>query len=90
VPEQRAHVVVRGRVQGIYFRAEARSRASSLGVSGWVQNTAEGAVEAVFEGPAERVSSMVEWCRRGPRGALVSDVEVEWQTPRGEVGFAVR
>jgi acylphosphatase len=87
---KRAHVVVRGTVQGVFFRAEARDRARSLGLGGWVENRSDGAVEAVFEGNEQRVESMVEWCRRGPRGAQVEDVDVTWVAPEGEQGFAIR
>ena len=86
---KRVHVTVRGRVQGVFFRAEARARAESLGVSGWVRNASDGTVEAVFEGDPERVDSMVEWCRRGPSGALVDEVEVTEEEPQAERGFRV-
>jgi acylphosphatase len=81
---------VTGAVQGVFFRVDARDRARSLGLAGWVRNRPDGSVEAVFEGDAERVESMVEWCRRGPRGAQVEDVEVEWSDPQGEPEFSVR
>jgi acylphosphatase len=87
---KRAHVRVRGAVQGVFFRVETRDRARSLGVSGWVRNVQDGAVEAVFEGPEERVESMVEWCRRGPAGARVESVDVDWEDPVREEGFAVQ
>jgi acylphosphatase len=87
---KRAHVLVRGAVQGVFFRAEMRDRARSLGVEGWVQNNPDGAVEAVFEGDDERVESMVDWCRRGPAGARVADVEASWAAPEGETGFSIR
>ena len=80
---------MRGRVQGVFFRAETRTRAESLGLSGSVRNLPDGSVEAVFEGSPERVESMVEWCRRGPAGASVDDVEVSTEEPSGERGFAV-
>jgi acylphosphatase len=86
----RVLVRVHGRVQGVFFRAEARARAQSLGVAGWVRNAPDGSVEAVFEGEAERVESMVEWCRRGPAGAVVDDVEIVREEPTGEAGFRVR
>jgi acylphosphatase len=86
----RAHVRIRGRVQGVFFRAEARVRAESLGLAGWIRNAPDGNVEAVFEGDEERVQSMVDWCRRGPSGASVDDVEVELEEPTGETGFSVR
>ena len=86
----RARVVVSGRVQGVFFRGDARDRARSLGVSGWVTNRRDGKVEAVFEGRRDAVESMVGWCRRGPAGASVDDVQVVWEDPRGEDSFAVR
>ena len=87
---RRVHVRVRGRVQGVFFRAEARGRAESLGLGGWIRNAPDGSVEAVFEGDEQRVDSMVEWCRRGPSGAHVDDVDVEAEEPTGETGFDVR
>jgi acylphosphatase len=87
---RRARVRVRGFVQGVYYRADARARARSLGVSGWVRNASDGSVEAVFEGDDDLVESMIAWCRRGPAGARVDDVEVEWEEPLGERGFSVR
>ena len=86
----RVRVQVRGRVQGVFFRAEARARAESLGVAGWIRNLPDGSVEAVFEGEDERVESMVGWCRRGPTGAEVEAVDVEREEPVGEAGFRVR
>jgi acylphosphatase len=86
----RAHVVVRGRVQGVSFRWYARERANSLGLSGWIRNLHDGTVEAVFEGPRELVDSMVGWCGHGPRGAEVAGVDVGWEEPTGEAGFDVR
>ena len=72
----RRHVVIRGLVQGVFFRDSVSRLASSLGVSGWVRNTGDGAVEAVFEGEPDAVARLVEFCERGPRGARVDDVEV--------------
>jgi acylphosphatase len=86
----RVRVRVRGRVQGVFFRAEARARAESLGVAGWVRNADDGSVEAVFEGADEQVESLLEWCRRGPAGALVEEVEAVREELAGETGFQVR
>jgi acylphosphatase len=86
----RAHVHVRGRVQGVFFRAETRERARSLGIGGWVTNAPDGSVEAVLEGDRERVDSLVRWLGRGPSLAEVDDVEVAWEEPQGETGFTVR
>jgi acylphosphatase len=87
---KRAEVVVRGSVQGVFFRVETRNRARSLGLGGWVRNAPDGSVEAVFEGDDERIESMVSWCSRGPAGARVEDVDVIWAEPLGEDGFAIR
>lgn len=86
----RARVVVRGRVQGVFFRDETQRRARSLGVAGWVANRPDGAVEAVFEDRREAVESMIRWCGQGPSGAMVDDVETTWEDPQGDVGFVVR
>jgi len=86
---KRATIVVRGSVQGVFFRVETRDRARSLGVAGWVRNARDGTVEAAFEGDDERVESMVDWCRRGPAGARVEAVEVAWVEPEGEDGFSI-
>ncbi len=85
----RVRVLVRGSVQGVGFRYETVSRATSLGLGGWVRNRPDGAVEAVFEGPSDRVDSMVGWCRRGPSGAHVEDVETTHEPPQGEREFRV-
>lgn len=77
-------------MQGVGFRYQARSRAQSLGLAGFVRNLPDGSVEAVFEGEDDRVESMVEWSRHGPPGARVDDVEVSWEQSTGEQGFAVR
>ena len=86
----RAHVIVRGRVQGVFFRAETRSEALSLGLSGWVRNLADGSVEAVFEGERSSVERAVEWCAHGPAGASVDWMDGSWEEPLGEKGFQVR
>jgi acylphosphatase len=87
----RVRVDVRGRVQGVFFRAEARARAESLGLSGWIRNEPDGSVAAVFDGDAERVQSMVDWCRRGPAGARVDEVDVteEAEAEEARGGFRV-
>jgi len=64
-------------------------RAGSLGLAGSARNLPDGAVEVVLEGPRERIESMLDWCRRGPAGARVDDVRVDWEPPAGETGFRV-
>jgi len=86
----RRRVVVHGRVQGVFFRDTARRMAQSRGLGGWVRNAPEGTVEAVFEGEAKAVDSMVLWCGQGPRGAVVERVEVTDEEPEGLTDFRIR
>ena len=74
----------------MFFRDTARRMAQSRGLGGWVRNTPEGTVEAVFEGEPEAVESMVAWCGEGPRGALVERVEVTAEEPEGLTEFRIR
>jgi acylphosphatase len=83
-------VVVHGRVQGVFFRETARRRAQTAGVTGWVRNRPDGAVEAVFEGEREAVERLVDFCREGPRGARVDWVDVLAEDPEGLRDFDVR
>jgi acylphosphatase len=85
----RRRVVVHGRVQGVFFRDTTRRLAVSRGVAGWVRNRADGAVEAVFEGDAEAVESMLRFCRRGPERAAVERVEEHEEQPEELQGFRI-
>lgn len=73
----RAHVIVTGRVQEVWFRDSTRRRAQELGLGGWVRNLADGRVEAIFEGEANLVGQAVEFARQGPPQARVERVDVE-------------
>jgi len=86
----RRHVIVRGFVQGVFFRDSVRRLARQHGVSGWVANRADGAVEAVFEGEADAVERLVAFSGKGPRGAQVESVEVTEEEPEGLTAFKVR
>jgi acylphosphatase len=86
----RRRIVVRGRVQGVWFRESARRRADQLGVAGWVRNRPDGAVEAELEGSAEDVEVLTAWFRLGPPNAVVDDIEVEELRATGELGFRIR
>jgi acylphosphatase len=86
----RRRVVVRGRVQGVFFRDTIRRHAREAGVSGWVRNRPDGAVEAVFEGDAGAVEEMVALSRQGPPQADVHEVECFDEEVEGASGFAVR
>lgn len=83
-------MTVGGRVQGVFFRDTTRRMAASSGVSGWVRNNPDGTLEAVFEGEADAVERLVEFCREGPRGASVAGVQVRAESPEGLAGFEIR
>ena len=88
---ERAHLYVSGGVQGVFFRDSARERAERLGLTGWVRNLPDGRVEALFEGPSERVREMVRWCEQGPPHAAVEDVKTEFEVSKGDLtSFEVR
>ena len=80
---------IRGRVQGVFFRASCARQAETLGVAGSVRNAADGSVEAVFEGEAPAVEAIMRWCRSGPAGARVDEVVVADEAPEGVEGFVV-
>jgi acylphosphatase len=86
----RRRVVVRGFVQGVGYRYSTAAAAQVRGVAGWVRNTPDGSVEAVFEGDVDAVDGMVRWCERGPRGAEVTTVEVSEEAPERLRGFEIR
>jgi acylphosphatase len=70
------HLLIDGRVQGVGFRYEMMRQADRLGVTGWVRNTRDGKVEAVVDGPPDRIDAIIAWARRGPPAARVTDVQV--------------
>jgi acylphosphatase len=80
----RAHVIISGRVQGVFFRMETQRAAERLDVRGWVRNLPSGEVEAVFEGPRDRVEEAVQWCHQGSPASQVSQVQVQWGDYSGE------
>ena len=82
-------VIVRGRVQGVFFRDTVRRMAQSRGVAGWIRNNPDGTVEALFEGDADAVESMVRFSHEGPRGAHVERVEVAEEEPEGLGDFRI-
>jgi len=84
MPLARAHLIVHGRVQGVWFRGSACSFASARGVTGWVRNRPDGTVEALLEGEEASVRAVVDWCRQGPPGARVDRVELAWAEHQGE------
>jgi len=85
----RRRVIVHGRVQGVYFRADCASQAHAHGVSGWVSNQPDGTVYAELEGPPEDVDAVIAWCHTGSPRAAVTRVDVTPLDPTGETGFSV-
>jgi acylphosphatase len=69
-------LLIKGKVQGVFYRASARDRAVELGIKGWVKNTPEGNVEVVATGEKENLEKFIDWCRKGPPKALVIDVVI--------------
>ncbi|MGA8988156.1 acylphosphatase [Aeromicrobium sp.] len=86
----RRRVVVRGTVQGVFFRATCQQEARRCHVNGWVSNRSDGSVEAVFEGAPIAVESMLEWAHHGPPRAVVESVDVTDEEPTGTLGFTAR
>jgi acylphosphatase len=86
-----AHVVVTGKVQGVWFRAATQAAARGEGVSGWVRNLPDRSVEALVQGEEGAVSRVVEWMKHGPPGARVTDIRVEIRPPGVFLeGFEIR
>jgi len=84
VAKARVHLEIRGRVQGVFFRAETADQAVALGLKGWVRNRRDGSVEVVAEGEKDRIEQLLAWCRQGPTLARVSEIAVEWFPATGE------
>jgi len=89
--QRRVHLIVHGRVQGVWFRASVEREAKRHGVRGFVRNLTDGTVEAVIEGDDRSVAEVVAFCHRGPDGARVDRVDAEDEPPTGEPpSFEVR
>jgi len=85
------HVFITGRVQGVWFRASTKQKAEQLGITGWVRNTTDGRVEAIFEGEESSIKDMIEWCHHGPPHAKIEKVEKKDQNPtNGFDGFSIK
>jgi acylphosphatase len=88
---EQLHAIVRGRVQGVYFRASTREEARRLSLRGWVRNCPDGSVEVLAAGPRDALQDLLAFLRIGPPGAHVADVEVHWVDGRTAPDpFAVR
>lgn len=86
----RAHVLVKGRVQGVFFRASIQREALKRRVVGWVRNLSDGRVEAVFEGERKKIGEIIDFCGKGPSLAIVTEVNVSWEEASGRyVTFSI-
>jgi acylphosphatase len=81
---KQVQVIVRGRVQGIYFRASAQREARRLGLTGWVKNRPDGGVEILVEGEEDGLKDLIGWAHRGPSAARVERVDVRWRGFAGD------
>jgi acylphosphatase len=88
--EARAHIIVSGRVQGVFFRDHTRRWASMLGLSGWVRNLVDGRVEVLVEGESGKIENLIGKLREGPPMSLVGNVATEWEEYKNEfTGFRI-
>lgn len=82
---KRAHLIINGRVQGVFYRQGMKEMANIFGVKGWVRNLPSGEVEAEIEGDNSAVDNLLEWCRQGPPAAAVDYIKIDWEEPKGNL-----
>ncbi len=88
---KRAHLLVKGLVQGVFYRSSARQVARQLGLTGWVKNLPDGRVEIIVEGAEEKIEEFIKWCWKGPPSAVVENVDVSYSEALGEFDdFSIR
>lgn len=80
----RAHVVFKGKVQGVFFRANTERKAIELRIAGWVRNSENETVEAVFEGPKNRIEELISWCEKNQPYAKVENTDIIWEEYQNE------
>ena len=81
---ERVHIIIEGRVQGVFFRASAKDQADALKLHGWVRNLPGGSVEIEAEGRKDNIENFLDWCHKGPPNAVVTNIEIEYFRPTGE------
>jgi len=88
---QRVHIIVYGIVQGVFFRANAKKVAETLGLNGYIRNMADGSVEVVAEGPEQKIKELIEFCKKGPKAARVDKFDIHIEEASNEFdGFEIR
>ena len=80
----RVIVNIKGRVQGVYYRASTETEACRLNLTGWVKNCPDGTVQALFEGNIDDINKVIEWCRSGPERAEVDELNSKWEEYKNE------
>ncbi len=83
------HLLIKGKVQGVFYRATAKKVADQLGVNGWIKNTKEGEVEVIATGNEEALNEFLNWCKQGPKDAKVTDVVLTTKNPEAFNGFSI-
>ncbi|MFC2142831.1 acylphosphatase [Candidatus Aenigmatarchaeota archaeon] len=86
---KRAHMIVKGSVQGVSFRSFTHSVANNLSINGWVKNLPQGAVEIIAEGDDDKIEKFISEIKQGPSASQVDDVIIEWEDPKGDKEFKI-
>lgn len=85
-----AHLIISGHVQGVFYRASCQDVAIKYGLTGWARNLPTGEVEVLVQGDKDKIEKLIAWCKKGPPGARVSEVRVEWENIKEKFsGFEV-
>jgi acylphosphatase len=84
------HLIIKGRVQGVFYRASAKQIAKEIGATGWVKNTDEGDVEIVAAGTEEQLRKFIDWCKVGPTHATVAEVVIDHIEEESFKNFEIR
>ncbi len=83
------HLLIKGKVQGVFYRATAKKVAEQLEINGWIKNTKEGNVEVIATGNEEALNEFINWCKQGPKDAKVTDVVLTTKNPEAFNGFSI-
>ncbi|MBA2250370.1 MAG: acylphosphatase [Chitinophagaceae bacterium] len=83
------HLLIKGKVQGVFFRASAKKEAARFGITGWIKNTDEGDVEARITASENELENFINWCKKGPDNATVNDVIITSKPPETFSGFVI-
>lgn len=84
------HLIISGKVQGVFYRATAKKKAGELNIHGWIKNTSEGNVEAMVTGNTQQIEDFIKWCKSGPDRAVVEEVRIDKQKFREFDSFKIK